>query len=159
MRHPHIVQMRAVIETADWVYIVMELLEGGELQENIEIRKAYSEADAAEVMLRLGLTLGFLHCQGLPNPSAKSRHTTLTAHVAGIAHRDIKPENILCGMDHIDIKLADFGLANISVSHHTCCRRASAVDCSSPTSFVGGCPRDSLQIQRRHSRFYGSRNQ
>lgn len=65
MRHPHIVQMRAVIETADWVYIVMELLEGGELQENIEIRKAYSEADAAEVMLRLGLTLGFLHCQGL----------------------------------------------------------------------------------------------
>jgi len=48
----------------------MELLEGGELQKNIEERHSYTEADAAEVMLRLGLTLGFLHSQGvcLPEP-------------------------------------------------------------------------------------------
>ena len=64
MHHPHVVQTRAVIETADWVFIVMELLEGGELQKNIEERRSYAKTDAAEVMLRLGLTLGFLHSQG-----------------------------------------------------------------------------------------------
>eukprot|EP01051_Picozoa_sp_SAG22_P020039 SAG22_NODE_3898_length_1479_cov_1.534058_3_plen_161_part_01 len=38
MKHPHIVFMRAVIETAAWVYIVMELVEGGELQTKIDER-------------------------------------------------------------------------------------------------------------------------
>lgn len=37
---------------------------------------------------------------------------------AGIAHRDVKPGNILCGVDHVDIKLADFGFANISGDAH-----------------------------------------
>jgi serine/threonine protein kinase len=64
MHHPHIVQTRAVIETADWIFVVMELMEGCELQKNIETRGTYSEGDAAEVMLRLSLTLGFLHSQG-----------------------------------------------------------------------------------------------
>ena len=58
MHHPHIVQTRAVIETADWIFVVMELMEGCELQKNIETRGTYSEGDAAEVMLRLSLTLG-----------------------------------------------------------------------------------------------------
>lgn len=64
MRHPHIVQTRAVIETADWIFVVMELMKGEELQKNIEKRGMYTEEDAAEVMLRLALTLGFLHSQG-----------------------------------------------------------------------------------------------
>jgi serine/threonine protein kinase len=94
MAHPHIVRMRAVVETTDWLYIVMELLEGGALQDNIEARAHYSEQDAAEVMRRLGSTLDFLHRQGL-------------------AHRDIKPENIICGATHTDIKLADFGFVTM----------------------------------------------
>lgn len=64
MHHPHIVQTRAIIETADWIFIVMELMEGGELQRRIEAVGTYAEADAAEVMLRLAVTLGFLHSQG-----------------------------------------------------------------------------------------------
>ena len=38
---------------------------------------------------------------------------------AGIAHRDVKPENILCGSTHVDIKLADFGFANVLGSTRT----------------------------------------
>jgi tRNA A-37 threonylcarbamoyl transferase component Bud32 len=95
MRHPHIVFMRAVIETSDWVYIVMELVEGGELQDKIEQRVCFSEGDAAEIIIRVVLTLGFLHNQG-------------------IVHRDIKPENILCSHGEFDIKLVDFGFANVS---------------------------------------------
>lgn len=138
MHHPYVVQTRAVIETADWVFIVMELLEGGELQKNIEERHSYTEADAAEVTMRLGLTLGFLHGQGVYvlcvwaaclGSLSKTRAVTQTAVLhpllswllmllmavaAGIAHRDVKPGNILCAADHVDIKLADFGFANFS---------------------------------------------
>ena len=64
MLHPHIVRMRAVVETNDWVYIVMELLEGGELQDNLERAGAYCEKDCADIMLRLCSTLSFLHAQG-----------------------------------------------------------------------------------------------
>ena len=64
VQHPYIVRTRAVIETTDWIFVVMELMEGGGLQENIEMRGTYTEGDAAEVMLRLSLTLGFLHSQG-----------------------------------------------------------------------------------------------
>ena len=64
IHHPYIVRTRAVIETTDWIYIVMELMETGGLHEIIEKRGTYTEGDAAEVMLRLSLTLGFLHSQG-----------------------------------------------------------------------------------------------
>ena len=70
MMHPHIVRMRAVVETTVWVYIVMELLEGGELQDNIERAGTYSEKDCADVMLRLCSTLSFLHAQGQRYASA-----------------------------------------------------------------------------------------
>ena len=64
VHHPYIVRTRAVIETTDWIFVVMELMEGGGLQENIEMHGTYTEGDAADVMLRLSLTLGFLHSQG-----------------------------------------------------------------------------------------------
>jgi len=93
--HPHVVDLYAVIETADNVYIVMELVEGGELFDRVVDLGAYSEPMAAEVMRKLVKTLGFLHSQG-------------------IVHRDLKPENILCKKNSdTEIKITDFGLSNI----------------------------------------------
>lgn len=93
--HPYVVDLYAVIETADNVYIVMELVEGGELFDHVVDRGAYSEPMAADVMRKLVTTLGFLHSQG-------------------IVHRDLKPENILCAKDSdTEIKITDFGLSNI----------------------------------------------
>jgi len=93
--HPNVVDLYAVIETADNVYIVMELVEGGELFDHVVDMGAYTEPMAAEVMRKLVTTLGFLHSQG-------------------IVHRDLKPENILCEKDSdTNIKITDFGLSNI----------------------------------------------
>jgi len=93
--HPHIVDLYAVIETSEHVYIVMELVEGGELFDHVVDLGAYTEPMAVDVMRKLVRTLGFLHSQG-------------------IVHRDLKPENILCkkGSD-TDIKITDFGLSNV----------------------------------------------
>ena len=63
--HPHVVDLYAVIETADNVYIVMELVEGGELFDHVVDMGAYTEPMAAEVMRKLVTTLGFLHSQGI----------------------------------------------------------------------------------------------
>ena len=40
--HPHIVKLYAVIETSENVYIVMELVQGGELFDHVVERGAYS---------------------------------------------------------------------------------------------------------------------
>eukprot|EP01047_Picozoa_sp_COSAG01_P030232 COSAG01_NODE_2102_length_8419_cov_42.585216_6_plen_388_part_00 len=94
-RHPHVVDLYAVIETADNLYIVMELVEGGELFDYVIDHGPYSEPAGRDLMRKLVSTLGFLHSQG-------------------IVHRDLKPENILLSKDRsTDIKITDFGLANI----------------------------------------------
>ena len=47
--HPHIVQLKAIIENVASLYIVMELVEGGELFQHIVRMGSYSEPDAARV--------------------------------------------------------------------------------------------------------------
>ena len=71
-RHPHIVHTSAIIETSNYVYIVMELLEGGDLQSTVCQRGQYNEADAATVMLKLCSALEFLHNQGADRSSGCS---------------------------------------------------------------------------------------
>lgn len=55
-----------MVETAGWIFIIMELVEGGDLQTYIQQHGMFSEAESAEVMLRLTSTLNFLHAQGKP---------------------------------------------------------------------------------------------
>ncbi|KAE9047270.1 hypothetical protein PR003_g1142 [Phytophthora rubi] len=93
--HPNVVAFLDVLETPDFVYIVTELAEGGELFQALIDEGAYSEWDARRFITDLLEALRFLH--GL-----------------GIAHRDIKPENLLltsASPKRASIKLADFGLA------------------------------------------------
>ena len=96
MDHPNIVKTYGSIDEPAYIYIVMELCEGGELLEALETVGTYTEADAADVVERCAETLQYLHAKG-------------------IVHRDIKPENMLLSDSHdvTSIKLADFGLANV----------------------------------------------
>ena len=72
------------------------MAEGGELFDEIERRKYFTERDAADVISQL--LSAIIYC-----------------HERGIVHRDLKPENILLDntlSDKMRIKIIDFGTAN-----------------------------------------------
>ncbi len=94
--HPHIVKLHRVFETETTLYLVLELLTGGELFDTIIQRGHYSEADARTLTRTMLDAILYLHTQG-------------------VAHRDLKPENILLkdAKDAAAIKITDFGLSKI----------------------------------------------
>ena len=96
VRSPHVVQMldHGVMEDGP-PYIVMEWLEGHDLDQHISAHGAMDPAAVAEVVSQVARALS-------------------RAHERGIVHRDIKPSNIfLCdaGDGRLFVKLLDFGIA------------------------------------------------
>jgi len=93
--HPHIVKLIDICDTKDTLFIIMELMEGGELYDEIVKRKHFTEKDASFIMCQLFLALDYLHKRG-------------------IVHRDLKLENLLLKKHGLlEIKLADFGLSKV----------------------------------------------
>jgi serine/threonine protein kinase len=95
MEHPYVVKLIDVYVSPRAVYLVMELLHGGDLFDRIVDKGKYSEVQGRRIMRRLLSAVCYLHEE------------------RNIVHRDLKPENILC-VNHendIEIKLTDFGLA------------------------------------------------
>ncbi|KAI8620314.1 kinase-like domain-containing protein [Chytriomyces sp. MP71] len=96
VRHENIVQLYEMYEIDTKIYLVMELVTGGELFDEIVGRGKYSEPDAAKIVYRILLAVNYLHS-------------------LGIAHRDLKPENLLLSDKTADAKImiSDFGLSKI----------------------------------------------
>ena len=94
VQHPHIIRLEDVFETGATMYIVMELIKGGELFDNIVGRSRFTENEARQLIKPLVDAVAYLHS-------------------LGIVHRDIKPENILCGDKVHDVSIADFGLSKL----------------------------------------------
>uniref|UniRef100_A0A7S1J3F5 non-specific serine/threonine protein kinase n=2 Tax=Eutreptiella gymnastica TaxID=73025 RepID=A0A7S1J3F5_9EUGL len=92
MSHRNVCTMRECFQTHDKVYIILELVSGGELFDKIKTAKRLPEDTARYYFQQIMLGLNYCH-----------KH--------GIAHRDLKPENILLNENDI-IKLSDFGLSN-----------------------------------------------
>eukprot|EP00906_Rhabdomonas_costata_P034237 RCo048200 len=92
MKHRNIVEMKECFQTSDKVYIILELVDGGELFDRIKATKKLDE-DTARMYFQQ-LIMGLHYC-----------------HKHNIAHRDLKPENLLLNKDNI-VKISDFGLAN-----------------------------------------------
>jgi serine/threonine protein kinase len=91
LTHPNIVQVYDCGDAGEnFLFISMELVEGGDLSDSIKERKI-----TPDVALRLIPQI----CDGLQ-----------AAHERGIVHRDIKPANIFLTKDG-RAKVADFGLA------------------------------------------------
>ena len=99
----HIVRVVDVYENPSGgrqcLFVVMELMEGGELFDRIKERNRagdsqFTEREAAKIVHHICKAVHYLHGHG-------------------IAHRDIKPENLLytSDADDADLKLADFGFA------------------------------------------------
>lgn len=96
-QHPNIIRLLDIFENIECIYLVMELLSGGNLFAYFERRKHHiPESKAREIIHSLATGLFYLHSYG-------------------IVHRDIKPENIMMTdkTDNAQIKIADFGLAKI----------------------------------------------
>ncbi len=84
-----------VYEDANKVYLVTELLRGGELVDKILSHKRLSEREAADVMAVLVDTVAHLH-----------RH--------GVVHRDLQPANIVyadVAQKPDGLRVCDFGFA------------------------------------------------
>lgn len=96
VKSPHVVQMLDHGVTENGLpYIIMELLEGRDLQQRIREARRLPPEEVATVIGQL--------CKALAR-----------AHDRGVLHRDIKPSNVfLCdvGPGEIFVKLLDFGVA------------------------------------------------
>ena len=99
LRHPNIVDILDVGQTLDGrLYLVMELLEGRTLAQQLE-QGALPPLEAIAILEQL--------CAGLR-----------AAHAAGITHRDLKPENIfLAQVDGaLCVKILDWGVARATAA-------------------------------------------
>ncbi|GJP42197.1 hypothetical protein CLOM_g1794 [Closterium sp. NIES-68] len=92
--HPCSVQLLAAFEDEEFVHLVMDLCQGGDLWQRVQQGGAYGEGEAAAVVRRLVGLLRDLHAQG-------------------IMHRDVKPENVLLRRedDDADIAIIDYGVS------------------------------------------------
>ncbi|MCB9637156.1 MAG: serine/threonine protein kinase, partial [Sandaracinus sp.] len=96
LRHPNVVTITDYGVEDDLPFLVMELVEGRDLDQLLESR---------EELLPIGRVLGLM---------AQVLRSLAQAHGMGIIHRDLKPGNALLqvlpdGSDHVEV--LDFGLA------------------------------------------------
>ncbi|XP_016062985.1 PREDICTED: ribosomal protein S6 kinase alpha-2 [Miniopterus natalensis] len=94
-QHPNIITLKDVYDDGKFVYLVTELMRGGELLDRILRQRYFSEREASDVLCTIAKTMDYLHSQG-------------------VVHRDLKPSNILY-MDESgnpeSIRICDFGFA------------------------------------------------
>ncbi|XP_062243874.1 serine/threonine-protein kinase DCLK2 isoform X5 [Platichthys flesus] len=97
VKHPNIIMLVEEVDTASELYLVMELVKGGDLFDAITSSTKYTERDGSIMIYNLAGALKYLHSMN-------------------IVHRDIKPENLLV-FEYPDgtksLKLGDFGLATV----------------------------------------------
>lgn len=97
LQHPNIIRLYDVYLTGEKIYIVMELMEGGELFDYVVQKGTLNEEEASNIVRRVTSALVYMHSQN-------------------IVHRDLKPENLLLKRkpkptEEIEVKIIDFGLS------------------------------------------------
>ncbi|KAG1447452.1 hypothetical protein G6F46_008288 [Rhizopus delemar] len=92
--HENIVRLKETIETADALYLVMEYIQGHNLEEYLKSLEKGSLSEHQARLVFRQLVKAVDHC-----------------HSKWVVHRDLKAPNILLTNDH-QVKLADFGLGN-----------------------------------------------
>lgn len=99
LSHPNIVQLLDVFDDKAHVYLVMELVTGGELFDRIVQKGSYTEKDASNLIKQVLEGVDYMHDRG-------------------VVHRDLKPENLLYYSPDPDSKImiSDFGLSKTEES-------------------------------------------
>jgi serine/threonine-protein kinase CHEK1 len=108
--HKNIIEFYDNGEDAAWLWIAMELAEGGDLFDKVEADAGLSHDIAHAYFTQLVNAVGYMHSRG-------------------IGHRDLKPENILLDADG-NLKLADFGMATLFEYNGK--RKTAVTLCGSP---------------------------
>lgn len=91
LRHPNIVSIHAVLVTERKLYLVMELVRGGELYDEIVSKRRVDERTSRRYFQQI--VDAMVYC-----------------HRRGVFHRDLKPENLLLDGNG-NIKITDFGMS------------------------------------------------
>ncbi|XP_054625856.1 ribosomal protein S6 kinase alpha-2 isoform X1 [Dunckerocampus dactyliophorus] len=94
-QHPNIITLKDVFDDGHCVYLVQDLLRGGELLDRVLTVPNFIEKDASDIICTLAKTVEYLHSQG-------------------VVHRDLKPSNIRYSDDRglsECLKICDFGFA------------------------------------------------
>ncbi|XP_032899706.1 serine/threonine-protein kinase Chk2 isoform X2 [Amblyraja radiata] len=94
--HPCIIRIEEVFDFDDSFYIVLDLMEGGELFDRVACSKGLKEQTAKLLFYQMLLAVQYLHDNN-------------------ITHRDLKPENVLLQSNEENclLKITDFGLSKI----------------------------------------------
>ena len=92
--HPFIVNMHYAFQDDKYLYLVMDLLSGGDLRYHISIHKKFSEEQTRFFICGIIISLEYIHSNN-------------------IIHRDVKPENLVLDENGY-IRLTDFGIAKIN---------------------------------------------
>jgi 5'-AMP-activated protein kinase catalytic alpha subunit len=92
IKHPNIAKLKEVLASNSKIYLVIELIRGGDLFDKIKEQEGGLEEETARKYFKQ-IVQGVEYC-----------------HIRGISHRDLKPENILMNEEGL-IKISDFGLS------------------------------------------------
>ncbi len=80
LNHPGVIKFRETVETRSHIYIVTELVQGGDLLKYINSKEFLEELEASKAMKQLIETVIYIHS-------------------SDIIHRDLKLENIMVLLD------------------------------------------------------------
>ncbi|NET86888.1 MAG: protein kinase [Kamptonema sp. SIO1D9] len=111
--HPHVIRVDDVCKEDNLWCMVMEYLDGENLEEYVEDKGILTEADALRYIKQVGEALDYVHQQGF-------------------LHRDVKPANIMLRGDRNSVVLIDFGLAREFVTGKIKTQTNSRTECFAP---------------------------
>ena len=94
LNHPFIVNMYFAFQDFYNLYLVMDLLTGGDLRYHIAYKKTFTESETQFFIANMILALEYIHSKN-------------------ILHRDIKPENLVLEKSGY-LRITDFGVAKIN---------------------------------------------
>ncbi|MFN8707256.1 MAG: protein kinase domain-containing protein, partial [Planctomyces sp.] len=99
LNHPHVVSIYEIGESNEVYFLVMELLDGGNVAELVEKNGPLPWPEACRITVEAARGLA-------------------AAHAAGMIHRDVKPANLMLTRSSV-VKVVDFGLSKLLDSDHS----------------------------------------